>query len=152
MEEIAMLVKINPSVLNSVINRLYNDEFFGGFDAQTENIHTMRTKYSPAVNIKESENEYVIEMASPGFSKEDFQLNIEKEVIRITATVKETDEASEKLNYTLKEFSTEGFERTFKLPKNVDNDNVRANYRNGLLQIQIPKKAEVNVVKNIEIA
>ena len=95
----------------------------------------------PAVNIKETENNYVVEVASPGMKKEDFKINLEEDVLSISAEVKaKTEEKSEK--FTRKEFSFSSFKREFTLPDTADTDNITANYFDGILSVSIAKKEE----------
>ncbi|UMB61481.1 Hsp20/alpha crystallin family protein [Lutibacter sp. A80] len=96
----------------------------------------------PAVNIKENENEFTVEVAVPGMSKDDFKINLNNNVLTISSekTV-ENEENNDK--YTRKEYSYQSFERSFNLPKNiVESDQISAAYKNGELKITIPKKEE----------
>lgn len=95
----------------------------------------------PAVNIKENEDEFTVEVAAPGMDKEDFKINVENNVLTISSekTVENEEEVKDK--YTRKEYSYQSFERSFNLPKNiVESDKITAKYKNGELKISIPKK------------
>lgn len=96
----------------------------------------------PAVNIKENEQEFIVEVAAPGMDKKDFKIHLENDVLTISS--EKTIESNEKKdNYTRKEYSYQSFERSFNLPKNtVDNDKINAHYKNGELVIAIPKRPE----------
>jgi HSP20 family protein len=106
---------------------------------------TMVEKNSiPAVNIREDENEFTIEIAAPGMKKEDFSVEHVNNILTISS-VKEnvTEEKNEKSNYTRKEFSYSSFKRSFSLPeKLIDFSNAKGTYENGILSIIIPKKKE----------
>lgn len=97
----------------------------------------------PAVNIKENEADYQIEVAAPGYKKSDFKIEVSEGVLSIIAETK--DEKSEETdNYTRKEFTSSSFRRSFSLPDNVNDESVNAKYEDGLLHLQLlkSKKAE----------
>ena len=97
--------------------------------------------FVPAVNIRENEREYKLELAVPGYRKEDFKVEVEDEMLRISA--ERTSNAEEKNEqFTRKEYSMESFERSFSLPSNAGKDNIHAQYQQGMLRIQIPKKSD----------
>ena len=99
----------------------------------------------PAVNVRETEDNFELELAVPGMSKKDFKVEFENDVITISSEKKESKEEGNKNdNFHRKEFSYQGFSRSFSLPENtVDGDKIRASYENGVLKIEIPKKEEV---------
>lgn len=98
----------------------------------------------PAVNIKETEKEFLVEVAVPGKSKDDFNIELNEDVLTISSEMKtENTETSEDGRYTRREFSYNAFKRAFHLPDTVEQDNIKATYDNGVLQIHVPKKAEV---------
>ena len=97
----------------------------------------------PAVNIKENEADYQIEVAAPGYKKNDFKIEVSEGILSISAETK--DEKSEETdNYTRKEFTSSSFCRSFSLPENVNDEKVHAKYEDGLLQLKLvkSKKAE----------
>ncbi|MDJ0646348.1 MAG: Hsp20/alpha crystallin family protein [Flavobacteriaceae bacterium] len=97
----------------------------------------------PAVNIKEDENAFSVEVAVPGLAKEDIKINIENNVLTISSERKSENE-EKKENYTRREYSYQSFKRSFKLPKDtVDTDNISASHVNGELTITIPKMEKV---------
>lgn len=107
----------------------------------------------PAVNVKEDENTFGVEVAAPGLQKNDFKIELENDVLTISSE-KETDSESQKDGYTRKEFGYSSFRRTFSLPENmVDGDKVEAKYENGVLHIALPKKEEAKPkpVRAIEV-
>jgi len=126
------------------------DDFFGS----VENVNNQRNKYNtPAVNIAENENNFQIEFAAPGFSKADFSINLDNDVLTVKSE-KTINEESTKVNYTRKEFNFSGFQRSFTLPESADSENIKAEYKDGILNIEIPKKEEAKVkpAREIEIA
>lgn len=103
------------------------------------------------VNIKETESGYALEVVAPGFKKEDFTINIEKNLLTVAADFKSEGEAkTEKL--LKKEYRFQSFKRSFTIDENIDADNIQAQYINGVLVLNLPKKAEVKAaVKQINI-
>jgi len=100
--------------------------------------------YSPAVNIKEAEGSFTIELVAPGFKKEDFEIKVEKDQLIIKAKVESEKEATKESNenYKRKEFAFRNFKRSFHLTETLDGENIAANYEAGILSISIPKKEE----------
>ncbi len=121
------------------------NDLFGSFfdDNQTNDGLIFKTGRSiPAVNIKENDKNFEVEVAAPGMNKKDFKVEVENNVLTISAETKEEKE-EKKENYSRKEFSYESFERSFTLPQDiVDADKIKAKYDNGILKIEIPKKEE----------
>lgn len=95
----------------------------------------------PKVNIKETADAFVVDMAVPGLQKSDFQVDLENEVLSISTHINEEDEQKE-INYTRREFGYSSFKRTFTLPESVNEDKIDASYNNGILSILLPKKEE----------
>lgn len=98
----------------------------------------MRTT-TPAVNVRETEDGFDLEMAAPGFTKDSFNIKLENETLTISSALK-NDKEEKKENYTRREFSYQSFKRSFTLPKNVvDAENIEAKYEDGILKLSIPK-------------
>ena len=115
------------------------DDFFR--DWNTTNFSETNTSL-PAVNIKENEDEFTVQVAVPGMDKKDFQIDLDNDVLTISSEKKEENKET-KDNYTRREYSYQSFKRSFNLPKNVvDSDKIKANYKNGELSIAIPKREE----------
>lgn len=107
---------------------------------------------APATNIIETEQEFRLEIAAPGFSKEDFKITLDKNILTVSSE-KETEQKDE--NYTRYEFSYGKFSRSFALPKSIDIEHISAGGENGILRISLPKKKEeilANVARKIAIA
>jgi HSP20 family protein len=97
----------------------------------------------PSVNIKETNDNFEVEVAAPGMKKEDFRVELDGNMLTISS--ERSDESNEKdgENYSRREFSYQSFQRKFQLPKDVvDADKIEARYENGLLHLVIPKKEE----------
>jgi len=95
----------------------------------------------PSVNVKETENEFQVELAAPGLKKEDFKVNVENEILTISAENKVENESKDE-KWTRREFSYSSFKRSFHLPKTVNGEKIEATYKDGILNILIPKKEE----------
>lgn len=111
------------------------------------------TKYtSPAVNIVEKENEFEIHLAAPGFNKEDFDIQVKDNTLRISCEVKKENETEDE-NYTRREYSYNSFSRSFNIPKDIDVEKISGSYENGELKLSLPKYTEAKTeVKQIELA
>ena len=97
----------------------------------------------PAVNIRETNDAFEVEMAAPGMTKDDFRIELDNNVLMITSERQSESEDKENTSYTRREFSYQSFQRTFQLPKEVvDSEKIEAKYENGLLHLVIPKKEE----------
>ena len=97
----------------------------------------------PAVNIRENNDNFLVEVAAPGMKKEDFKVELDGNTLIISSERKDEQEMNEGENYARKEFSFQSFQRSFQLSKDVvDVDSIQARYENGLLQLVIPKKEE----------
>lgn len=96
----------------------------------------------PRVNILENDKFFTLEMQAPGYAKEDLKLNLEQDVLTISAE-KEEQELKENERYTRCEFGKHAFSRSFRLPELVDAEHITAEHVNGVLTVSIPKKAEV---------
>ena len=97
----------------------------------------------PAVNIKETAENFEVEMAAPGMKKEDFRIELDGNTLSINSELKNEHEEKEGERYSRREFSYQSFQRTFTLPKNVvDVDQIHAKYENGVLHLLIPKREE----------
>jgi HSP20 family protein len=97
----------------------------------------------PAVNIRETADNYEVEMAAPGMKKNDFRVELDGNTLTITSEKNNETENKEGDRYVRREFSYQSFQRTFQLQKNVvDVDKIEARYENGVLRLLIPKKEE----------
>ena len=98
----------------------------------------------PAVNIKENENEFEIEVAAPGMKKSDFKVNFDNGRLTISTEVSEEKKEGKDDNYTRREYSYRSFQRSFTIPENVvEGEKIQASYADGILHIHLPKREEV---------
>ncbi len=123
------------------------DDFFADDMELFDNFPTI-----PSVNIKERKKDYVVELAVPGMKKEDFNIDLDNNVMTISAQTKQ-EKNEEDENYTKKEFHYSEFKRIFTLPETADPEKIDAEYKNGILSIKINKKPEAQAkpVKKISI-
>ncbi len=104
----------------------------------------------PAINIAESSSGFEIELSVPGMTKEDFKINLESNVLTISSEKENKEEESR--NYLRREFFSGTFSRSFTLPKNVDIELIKADYAEGILKVNLPKKAETRITKEIAVS
>ena len=98
----------------------------------------------PAVNVKETDDEFQIEVAAPGLKKEDFKLSYDNGQLTISSEKKEEKEEKEGEKITRREFNYQSFQRSFSVPENaVVSENITARYEDGLLHVLLPKREEV---------
>ncbi len=139
---------------NNRFPRFFDDFFGKEMDEWVANGGT--NKSTPAVNVKETEDGFDVEVAAPGLSKEDFKVDIDNDVLTISSEKEEKHEDQDKEGkYTQREFSYQSFKRSFKLPENaIDADKVAAKYEQGVLHLSLPKREEVKPkpARQIEIA
>jgi HSP20 family protein len=97
----------------------------------------------PAMNVKEHDEDFEIEFAAPGFTKKDFEVTIDADILNVCGEKKKEKEEEEE-GYSRREFSYSSFKRSLKLPATVDTDqDVKAIYKNGILKLKLLKKEEV---------
>ena len=128
----SLLVKRNGNDLYRPFRSIFSDFF--------DNDSFFEEVAVPAVNVKEGDKNFNIELAVPGMKKDDFKISIDKGLLSISSEKKESNE-EKKEKYTRKEFSYHSFKRNFTLPENVDSENVSAKYEDGVLSIVLNKKS-----------
>ena len=97
----------------------------------------------PAVNVREDDHEFTIEVAAPGMKKDDFKISLDNNQLSISSEIKRENESKDG-KYSRKEFSYQSFQRSFRLPVElIDGDKISAKYNEGILCIHLPKKEEV---------
>ena len=124
----------------SLLSDMLDNFFEPGFPTLRDTFSTGLTM--PAVNTKETDTAYELEIAVPGMAKDDFDVDINDNVMTISVEKEDSDEETTD-DYTRKEFSYSSFRRSFTIPKNVDKDAIDASYNNGILCIKLPKSEEV---------
>jgi len=97
----------------------------------------------PAVNITENDKEYKIAVAAPGLKKNDFKIDLDGNMLTISAETEEAKEEKEDERYTRKEYNYSSFSRSFSLPDEVNKEKIEAVYENGVLKLTLPVREDV---------
>lgn len=139
-----------PVMVNS-----YLDDFFSKdiFDWTDKNFSALGSNL-PSANLKETDVKLEVELAAPGMKKEDFKVEIDNKILKISSEKEEEhEEKRKKDNYVRKEFSYHSFYRSFYLPDSVEESKIEANYKDGVLHVVIPKKADSRkkTIKKIDV-
>ena len=143
------LVKFNPEKKNSSLLPGFNDIFESVLGDTFFN--DRRLSSVPAVNISESNEEYHIELAAPGLKKEDFKVAVERDMLTISTEQRSENNTEGKI-YNRREYSYSAFTRSFTLPESANIEQIQANYTDGVLKLNIPKKEEAKAIaRQIEI-
>ncbi len=100
------------------------------------------TVSSPSVNVEEHETHFIMALAAPGLVKSDFNINIENNLLTISAEKKSESEEKSEGKYTRREFNFSSFKRSFQVDDNINQEGIVATYENGVLNITLPKKEE----------
>lgn len=120
------------------------DDFFKPWKEWTTDLNGSRSWASltiPAVNISEDKENYKLSMASPGMKKEDFKVDLEGNVLTISAEKEEKKEKKEE-KFSREEYNYSSFSRSFNLPETVDKSKITATYEEGVLKLKMPKKED----------
>jgi len=125
---------LTPDFLDFNVDNLLNDRLW------------LKKMNEPALNIKETKDEFEIELAAPGYNKKDFEVTIDDGCLNISAKKEETKEEKDE-NYTRKEFSYASFERSLQLPDSIADEKIKAKYDNGILKFSLAKKEEAKKQK-----
>lgn len=137
------LIKRNGNSMNQwplLFDDFFNRDFF---DWGLSNYSDTNTSI-PKVNVKETKDNFEVEVAAPGMNKNDFKIQLDGNTLSISSEKSnQREENNEDEKYSRREFSYQSFQRSFTLPKDVvDADKIEAKYENGLLHLVIPKKEE----------
>ncbi len=127
-----------PTIMRRSFRPFYMPNFF---DDDFFPTLTNRTSSMPAVNIREDEKNYVLDLAIPGIDKKDLKIDTNEDVLTISSEAK-NETSEERDGYKKKEFNYSSFCRSFYIPENVNRDRIEANYKDGILTISLPKMAE----------
>ena len=129
-------------MLSDMLDDMFDKRFQTGFEKKCGCV--------PATNILETENNYTIELAAPGLSKEAFKLEMEKNLLSVVYEPKEEPKAEG--DYLQHEFNMDAFTRSFTLPETADAENITAKYDNGILYVTIPKMEKARLSKQIKVS
>ncbi len=145
-----MLAKRSENYFPSIFDRFFNNDLM---DWNLSNFSSTNTSL-PAVNVKETDDEFSIEVAAPGMTKKDFNISFHNNVLTISSERK-NEKKDDNDKYSRREFSYQSFQRSFTVADNaVDSDKIAAKYADGILTITLPKKEEVKPkpLKEIKIS
>lgn len=139
-----------PTIVRKSFRPFYMPNFFD--DDFFPVLHN-RTSSMPAVNIKEDEKHFVLDLAIPGMDKKDLNIDINEDVLTISSETK-NEATSEGDGYKKKEFNYSSFCRSFYIPENVNREKIEASYKDGILTISLPKMEEEkkNLTRQISIS
>jgi HSP20 family protein len=128
------LVKTNSNfAFPSLLDEIFRPDWNGGIQSSNYTL--------PAVNIKENDVNFKLEVYAPGFAKEDFNLELSQKTLTVSCE-KQLEKEVNNEQYSRKEFSATAFKRTFNLPETVNIEAIQAKYENGVLNISLPKREE----------
>lgn len=152
------LVKFNRKPLDGDFNNLV-DNLFGEFPVLFKNEQAAQRRGFVPVNIDETEKAYKLEVVAPGFEKSDFKISLEQDILTISAEkkneVKEENAdntASKSASKQIRrEYSYQSFKRSFTIDEKIDGSAIEAQYVNGVLTLNLPKKETIKEVKQINI-
>jgi HSP20 family protein len=135
------LIKSKPAFsAPSVFTDFFNDGFF-----DNELMNLPLTRWVPNANVRETSDEYIIELAAPGMEKDEFKVEAQEDLITIEGNHEEEMEERDEA-YHRKEFKTTSFKRSFRLPQSVITDKVDAKYAHGILKLTLPKREEAKSI------
>jgi HSP20 family protein len=151
-DEVMTLIKKSERMFPTIPS--FFDNFFSRDLMDWNNTNFSNTNSTlPAVNIRENEEAFMIEVAAPGLSRDHFKVNLDRNRLVISSEYREEKNDDDK-SYYRREFSYQSFERSFTLPESVvEGEKITAKYANGILVVTIPKKEEVKPkpIKDIQI-
>jgi len=119
-----------------LIDEFFKGDVFPGFFLDFD-----RRMTTPAVNIVEGKDDFRIEVAAPGLDKNDFKINVENNVLTISAEMEDKQEEKNE-HFMRREFNYSSFSRSFTLPESMDTEKISAKHKDGILHVVIPKKEE----------
>ncbi|GAB4092536.1 Hsp20/alpha crystallin family protein [Flaviaesturariibacter terrae] len=134
----ALTTFATPSLFADLV-RPWNDWF--------QNDRELFRRNVPAVNVKETEQQYELSMAAPGLSKDDFRIDVDDNLLTIRSE-KEENKSKKEERFTRQEYSYSSFTRSFSLPRDVQADAISATYKDGILQVSLPRRTASNNAGN----
>jgi HSP20 family protein len=129
-----------PSVVSKLVNPLFEDFFTRDISDWADRTISAIGVNLPSVNLKETDTKLEIELAAPGLKKEDFKIEVDNNMLVISAEKEEKKESNKKDDYVRKEFNYQSFYRSFNLPDYADENKIEASYKDGILDVSIAKK------------
>lgn len=142
-DQIMSLVRFSKNY-PSLFDRFFDNDLL---DWSNRNYSTTNTTL-PSVNVKESAENFEVELAVPGFDKGDFKIELNHNVLSVSSEKQVENEINDNQSFTCREFSYQSFSRSFTLPNIADDEKIQAKYDKGILTVSIPKKQEVIAKQN----
>lgn len=129
------------------------DEFFKPWNDWFPNGNFSKQGTIPAVNILDNKDQYQLSLAAPGLKKADFRIDIDGNMLTISCEKEDTKE-EKNARHTRKEYNYSSFSRSFTIPEEVQKDKIEAEYDDGVLKLNLPKKEEAKksaITRHIEV-
>jgi HSP20 family protein len=128
------------TTLGSLVDNLFQDNLSRFFDDDFWDLKGLRTEGVP-VNIRETANDFELQVIAPGVKKEDFRINISDDMLTVNFEHRtDGDHAAEKEGWLRREYRYESFSRSFPLNDTIDRNKITARYQDGILYVKLPKK------------
>ena len=121
----------NNNVFPSLMNEFFNDDFGMNLFNRSHSV--------PSVNSIENNDSFEIDLAVPGMNKDDFTIELNDKILVISSSNSDSGNSE---NIRLNEFNYSSFQRSFRVPESVELDKIKANYKNGILKIKLPKRKD----------
>jgi len=140
------LVRTNGNSFSSIPS-LLNDFFMDDwFDSSTRNWRSQGATL-PSVNVRETNDDFVIEVAAPGMHRDHFKVELDNNILSISAELEDKNETPDQNgNYNRREFNYQSFQRSFSLPETkVEGSKIAAKYKDGILYVTVPKREEAKI-------
>jgi len=132
----------DKAMLPTIARRNFRPFYMGSiFDDDFLPVMSNNTSSMPAVNIREDDKGFMLDLAVPGIDRKDLKIDINKDVLTISSETKNESEENRD-GYKRKEFSYSSFSRSFQIPENVNREKIEANYKDGILSVTLPKYEE----------
>ena len=141
-----MLPMITRTLSPFFTSNFFDDDFIPTLTRNNNNSNV------PAVNVRENEKSYILELAVPGIDKNNLKIDMNEDVLTVSSEIKnESDD--EKDGYRRREFSYSSFSRSFYIPENVNKEKIGASYKDGILSVELPKEEERSkITKQIKVS
>jgi len=140
------LVRSNGNSFSSIPSLLNDFLMDDWLDSSMQNWRSAGATL-PAVNVKETNDDFIIEVAAPGMSRDNFKVELDNSILTISSDVENNSESPDKNGqYNRREFNYQSFQRSFSLPENkVDGGKISAKYKDGILHVTVPKREEAKI-------
>lgn len=125
------------------MNKLINQMFDDFFPMTTADSRKSINRFRVPVNILENENSYQLQLVIPGIAKEDIKIEVENLSLTVSYEAPENENSDSKISYIRQDFQTNSFKRSFNMSENINTDELKAQFENGILNIHLPKKSPV---------